>query len=71
MGSYSADGNNMTEYFKYANLSLDMGWALDNLSDLQIRIPNEYSQKSGLSTRSFNITQTTITSLLNILNDGF
>lgn len=70
-GSYSADGNNITEYFNYANFSLDMGYALVNLSDLQIRIPDGYGQKSNLSTRSFNITQTTIVSLLNVLNDGF
>ncbi|CZS74561.1 unnamed protein product [Fusarium graminearum] len=58
------------EFFKYTNYSLDMGNRLVNLSDLQIRIPDQHFLKSNLSTQAFNITQTTIVSLFGYLNEG-
>ncbi|KAH7261706.1 hypothetical protein BKA59DRAFT_447956 [Fusarium tricinctum] len=72
-GSYSdGDGrSNMTKFFESANYTLDMGTSLVNLSDLQIRIPDEYFRKSNLSVQTFNITQPTIVSLLGDLNKGF
>ncbi|KAF4441820.1 hypothetical protein F53441_11905 [Fusarium austroafricanum] len=73
-GSYSSSGpdsGNVAKFFKYANFSLDMGNALVKLSDLQIKIPDEYFDKSSLPTQTFNITQTTILSLLGVLNEGF
>ncbi|KAL6923276.1 hypothetical protein FSST1_000550 [Fusarium sambucinum] len=62
---------NVDKFFEYTNYSLDMGMALVNLSDLQIRIPDEYFHASNLSTQAFNITQTTIVSLLDNLEEGF
>ncbi|KAG8667500.1 hypothetical protein FPOAC2_12665 [Fusarium poae] len=72
-GSYESVDNekNVDIFFKYTNYSLDMGNALVNLSDLQIRIPDEYFHTSNLSTQVFNITQTTIVSLLKNLKEGF
>ncbi|KAF5672313.1 hypothetical protein FHETE_3811 [Fusarium heterosporum] len=69
-GSYSAGGN-ISEYLEYTNHTLDMGGALAKVSDLQLRIPDEYFRTSNLPTQTFNITQTTVISLLNILNEGF
>lgn len=72
-GSYS-DGDersNVTKFFKSANYTLDMGTSLVNLSDLQIKIPDEYFRKSNLPIQTFNITQPTIVSLLGDLNKGF
>ncbi|KAI6763972.1 hypothetical protein HG530_007761 [Fusarium avenaceum] len=72
-GSYSDgdDSGNVTKFFESANHTLDMGTSLVNLSDLQIRIPDEYFQKSNLPIQTFNITQPTIVSLLGDLNKGF
>jgi hypothetical protein len=72
-GSYSDgdDRGNETKFFESVNYTLDMGTSLVNLSDLQIRIPDEYFHKSNLSIQTFNITQPTIVSLLGDLNKGF
>ncbi|KAM0215172.1 hypothetical protein ACHAQD_008500 [Fusarium lateritium] len=72
-GSYSDgdDKSNVTKFFESNNYTLDMGIGLVNLSDLQIRIPDEYFHRSNLSIQAFNITQPTIVSLLNDLNKGF
>ncbi|KAF4992914.1 hypothetical protein FGRMN_6858 [Fusarium graminum] len=70
LDSYSS-GWNISEYLEYTNHTLDLGGALVEVSDLQLRIPDEHFRRSNLPTQTFNITQTTIISLLNILNDGF
>ncbi|KAM0433617.1 hypothetical protein ACHAQK_009235 [Fusarium lateritium] len=72
-GSYSdgEDKSNVTKFFESNNYTLDMGTCLVELSDLQIRIPDEYFHRSNLSIQAFNITQPTIVSLLSDLNKGF
>ncbi|EXK28852.1 hypothetical protein FOMG_14741 [Fusarium oxysporum f. sp. melonis 26406] len=72
-GSYTNDDKNFKAFIKYTNHSLDMGILLVDLSDLQIKIPDrDYKrQASALRKQYFNITQTTIVALQNVLSDGF
>ncbi|KAF9765884.1 hypothetical protein IL306_001766 [Fusarium sp. DS 682] len=71
--SYTSGDRNIKAFMKYANQSLDMGIMLAELSDLQIRIPDEDYKRhaSILKQQTFNITQPTIIALHNILSDGF
>ncbi|KAF5597648.1 hypothetical protein FPCIR_3532 [Fusarium pseudocircinatum] len=71
--SYTNDDKNFKAFMKYTNHSLDMGTQLAELSDLQIKIPDEgyKRQDSNLRQQYFNITQLTIIALYNILSDGF
>ncbi|KAM0553179.1 hypothetical protein ACHAPJ_007466 [Fusarium lateritium] len=70
-GSFSSDQENVEAFLKYNNHSLDMGFGLVQLSDLQIRIPDDHHHASNLSGKAFNITHPTIVSLKNILDEGF
>ncbi|KAI3580274.1 hypothetical protein IWW34DRAFT_804895 [Fusarium oxysporum f. sp. albedinis] len=72
-GSYTNDDKNFKAFIKYTNHSLDMGILLVDLSDLQIKIPDrDYKrQASAFRKQYFNITQTTIVALQNVLSDGF
>ncbi|EXK83057.1 hypothetical protein FOQG_12726 [Fusarium oxysporum f. sp. raphani 54005] len=72
-GSYTNDDKNVKAFIKYTNHSLDMGILLVDLSDLQIKIlDRDYKrQASALRKQYFNITQTTIIALQNVLSDGF
>ncbi|TVY60167.1 hypothetical protein Focb16_v003649 [Fusarium oxysporum f. sp. cubense] len=72
-GSYTNDDKNVKAFIKYTNHSLDMGILLVDLSDLQIKIPDrDYKRHaSALRKQYFNITQTTIIALQNVLSDGF
>jgi hypothetical protein len=71
--SYTNDDKDVKAFMKYTNHSLDMGILLVDLSDLQIKIPDgDYKrQASVLRQQYFNITQTTIIALQNVLSDGF
>ncbi|KAK2122813.1 hypothetical protein NOF04DRAFT_1350133 [Fusarium oxysporum II5] len=71
--SYTNDDKNLKAFIKYTNHSLDMGILLVDLSNLQIKIPDrDYKrQASALRKQYFNITQTTIIALQNVLSDGF
>ncbi|KAF4973078.1 hypothetical protein FSARC_509 [Fusarium sarcochroum] len=70
-GSFSSDQENVEAFLKYNNHSLAMGRSLVELSDLQIRIPDEYHHATNLSEMAFNITHPTLVSLQNILDEGF
>ncbi|KAI1022161.1 hypothetical protein LB504_007477 [Fusarium proliferatum] len=71
--SYTTDDEDVKDFMRYTNHSLDMGIQLARLSDLQIKIPDgDYKrQASNLRQQYFNITQPTIIALYNVLSDGF
>ncbi|KAF4428831.1 hypothetical protein FACUT_9288 [Fusarium acutatum] len=71
--SYTSDDKSVKAFLKYTNHSLDMCLQLAQLSYLQIKIPDgDYKrQASILRQEYFNITQTTIIALQNVLSDEF
>jgi hypothetical protein len=70
-GSYSSHWEPVNAFLRNRNYSLDMEGMLSSLSDLQIEIPEEHRRCLKLSERTFNITQPTISALLDVLHDGF
>ncbi|KAJ4172917.1 hypothetical protein NW754_003122 [Fusarium falciforme] len=71
--SYTASEGAQKEYMKYKNNSLDLAPGYVIVPDLQIYIPDKdfRARSANLTQQTFNISQTTVVSLIESLKEGF
>lgn len=71
--SYTSTEGAQKEYMKYKNNSLDLTPGYVMVPDLQIYIPDKdfRSRSANLTQQTFNISQTTVVSLIESLKEGF
>ncbi|RTE77754.1 hypothetical protein BHE90_007760 [Fusarium euwallaceae] len=71
--SYTDSEGAQKEYMKYKNNSLDLAPGYVMVPDLQIYIPDKdfRSRSANLTQQTFNISQTTVVSLIESLKEGF